>query len=179
MKTSGADCGRMRTAKAFGIAPCTVSRIIQCVTTAISTSLCHKYINPPTKEGELKKWLRILSRYMDSTVHWCHRWNSHPNKKTMCGCKLPGSVDDSLYFANSNINQLLNSIPQRLLLRGRTLSLFVSLGTLHIRYYLSWWKSSQKVAVHQKSSFLAIDIISSNVHLVASRHDAYIERQWI
>ena len=45
------DSGRIRkTANAFGIATCTVSRIVQCVTEAISTKLFHKYIHFPKTE---------------------------------------------------------------------------------------------------------------------------------
>ena len=50
------DSGRMRkTANAFGIATCTVSRIVQRVTEAISAKLSHKYINVPKTEEEVQK----------------------------------------------------------------------------------------------------------------------------
>ena len=132
------DSGRMRkTANAFGIATCTVSRIVQRVTKAMSTKLSHKYINVPKTEEEVQKLVASfysergfpqcigaidgthipIKKPGENAVDYINRKGFYSLNVQACvdanccffdvNIKWPGSVHDARVFANSTINQYL------------------------------------------------------------------------
>ena len=80
-----ADQGRMRkTANAFGIAKCAVSKIIYRVTKALKIYLGPKFIKLPITEEEVTESCRLFfGKIWIPAMYWSYRWNSHSNKETI------------------------------------------------------------------------------------------------
>ena len=80
-----ADEGPMRkTANAFGIAKCTVSKKTYRVTKTINTYLGPKFIKLPIAEEDVTESYRLFfGKTWIPTMHWSDRWNSHSNKETI------------------------------------------------------------------------------------------------
>ena len=78
-----ADEGSMKkTANAFGIAKCTISKIIYRVTKAFNIYLGQKFIKLPNTAEEVTK-NNFFGKKSIPEMYWSYRWNSHSNKETI------------------------------------------------------------------------------------------------
>ena len=80
-----ADEGPMRkTANAFGIAKCTVSKKTYRVTKTINIYLGPKFTKLPIAEEDVTESYRLFfGKTWIPRMYWSNRWNSHSNKETI------------------------------------------------------------------------------------------------
>ena len=71
-----------KTANAFGIAKCTISKIIYRVTKAFNIYLGQKFIKLPITEEEVTE-STFFGKTWIPAMYWSYRLNSHSNKETI------------------------------------------------------------------------------------------------
>ena len=71
-----------KTANAFGVAKCTISKIIYRVKKAFNIYLGQKFIKLPNTEEKVTK-NNFFCKKLIPEMYWNYRWNSYSNKETI------------------------------------------------------------------------------------------------